>query len=59
MNNTLKINKNLPITDSKKIKATRNIIVHDYDGINYRIIWNVINDHLPELEKEVKAILND
>ena len=48
----------LPIRNIKKIKDTRNIIVHDYDGINYRIIWNVIELHLDELEADVKNILS-
>ncbi|HEY8958907.1 DUF86 domain-containing protein [Chitinophaga sp.] len=48
----------LNISEVQKIKATRNIIVHDYDGINYRILWDIINNHLPILKKEAEAILN-
>lgn len=53
------IKEDLPISDVKKIRATRNILVHDYDGINYRIIWNIINQHLPILKTEVETILNN
>ena len=54
----IKIDPHLNISEVQKIKATRNIIVHDYDGINYRILWDVINNHLPVLKTEAEAILN-
>jgi uncharacterized protein with HEPN domain len=56
--NIIKSNPGLPITDLIKIKDTRNIIIHDYDGINYKIIWNIIQVHLPILKSEAQAILN-
>jgi len=40
-----------------KIKGLRNRIVHDYDGIRLNIIWDVINDYLPDLIKEIKELL--
>ena len=27
----------------------RNRIVHDYDGVNLRLIWEIITDDIPEL----------
>lgn len=54
----LKIKPDLNISEVQKIKATRNIIVHDYDGINYRILWDIVNNHLPILKTEAEAILN-
>lgn len=54
----LKIDPELKISEVQKIKATRNIIVHDYDGINYRILWDIINNHLPVLKTEAETILN-
>jgi uncharacterized protein with HEPN domain len=54
----VKIKPGLPITNLIKIKDARNIIVHDYDGVNYKIIWNIIQVHLPILKSEATQILN-
>ena len=51
------IDRKIAIRNIKEIKDTRNIIVHDYDGINYRIIWNVIKIHLNDLEEDVRMLL--
>jgi uncharacterized protein with HEPN domain len=40
-----------------KIKALRNIIAHDYFGIDYDEIWAVINIHLPSLKQFVDNLL--
>lgn len=41
------------------LKGIRNILVHEYFGIDYDIIWNTIQNNLPQLkEKIVSAIDN-
>jgi uncharacterized protein with HEPN domain len=39
-----------------RIRGFRNRIVHDYMGIDYNIIWTIIENNLSELEKELKLI---
>ena len=43
--------------DWKKAAGLRDIVVHEYFGINEDIIWDVITNKIPELEKEVRKIL--
>ena len=45
--------------DWKKAAGLRDIVVHEYFGINRDIIWDVIQNKIPELEREVKVILKD
>jgi uncharacterized protein with HEPN domain len=45
--------------DWKKAAGLRDIVVHEYFGINKDIIWDVIQNKIPELEREVKSILNN
>jgi len=38
------------------IRSIRNRIVHDYDGIQYRIIWDTLKDDIPPLIEKLKNI---
>lgn len=37
----------------RRIKGFRNRIVHDYAGIDYMIVWNIISDYLPQLIRQL------
>jgi len=39
-----------------QIYGLRNRIVHDYEGVNLRLVWEIIFDDLPELQRELVAI---
>lgn len=39
------------------LRGFRNRIVHDYMGINYKIVWNIKENFLPLLIGEIKLIL--
>jgi uncharacterized protein with HEPN domain len=41
-----------------KIKDFRNIVAHDYFGVDAEEVWQTLNDYLPVLEKEIKKLLN-
>jgi len=40
------------------IKSVRNVIVHEYFGIDYKVIWNSIQVNIPTLKKQLKDILS-
>lgn len=40
-----------------KMKALRNIIAHDYLGIDAEEIWQIIKNKIPELKKKVEEII--
>ncbi len=42
-----------------KIRGLRNRIVHNYFGINYKIIWSVKEEDIPNLITQIKKLLNE
>lgn len=44
--------------DWHQIRGLRNRIVHHYFGLNFEIIWVVIEDDIDPLIKEVQTLLN-
>lgn len=54
----LRINKEILITNARKIVNTRNRLIHGYDDIDNTEIWAILINHLPILKKEVNILLN-
>jgi uncharacterized protein with HEPN domain len=38
--------------------ATRDIMIHDYFGIDYDIVWSIITEKLPDMEHYLQEILD-
>jgi uncharacterized protein with HEPN domain len=39
--------------------GVRDRLIHDYVGINYSIVWDVIHNKIPDLEKQIAAAIDD
>jgi len=48
-----------PQIDWKRIGAFRNVLVHDYLGLDLEKIWDVTQRDIPELKKTVERILGE
>ena len=59
MNQALKLDSELQISNARKIVSTRNYVVHAYDSLQPDTIWNIVINHIPILKEEVKALLDE
>lgn len=57
INQTLKVDPDIAITDALQIAKTRHILVHAYDKVDNIVVWDILTHHLTLLETEVKTLL--
>jgi uncharacterized protein with HEPN domain len=41
----------------REIIGMRNRLIHGYDGVDYDIVWDVLNTHAPELAERLPGII--
>jgi uncharacterized protein with HEPN domain len=43
----------------KSMAGVRDKLIHDYFGVNFDIVWEIVRDQLPALAEQVEAVLDD
>ena len=46
------------VRNYKKIISFRNILIHGYDIVSDPIVWDIIQNSLPELREDVESLLS-
>ena len=59
MNRILKKNSNINISNARQIVDVRNRIIHGYDTVSDNILWAIVTQYLPILQKEVSSLLHE
>lgn len=42
----------------KEMAGMRDRLIHDYMGVNYSIVWDVIKNKIPDLQKQITEVLS-
>jgi uncharacterized protein with HEPN domain len=48
-----------PMIDWRSISGLRNVVVHDYLGIDLPRIWDIVEKDLPDLKNKIQIILEE
>lgn len=51
--------KHLIAVDWRNLKQLRNVIAHRYGSIQYDVIWDIVQNDVPEIEKFCKKIFEN
>ncbi len=49
--------KSVPEIEWSVLMGIRNVLVHEYFGIDYEIIWNSIKENIPDLKIKIEKVL--
>ncbi len=55
----LSVNRNIKLTNARKIVDTRNRIIHGYDSVSEDIIWAIVTNDLSKLRQEIVILLEE
>ncbi len=51
------IREKYPFVEWQKVGDFRNVLAHEYFGISKKILWSIIKEKLPALQKDIQTIL--
>jgi len=43
----------------KNMTGMRDKLIHDYEGVDYEVVWETVRDEIPELEFQISEIIKE
>lgn len=47
-----------PVIDWRGMSGMRDRLIHGYFGVDYGIVWDVVQNHIPQLRRAIASILD-
>jgi len=43
----------------QRMVGLRNILIHEYFGVNKQVIWKIVSENIPEIKPKMKRLLDE